>query len=105
MAESVEYLAFMRVKGVYFFAYGGRLYWHAPAQLTPEDAAQAQALKAELLALVADEALETLCALAAPKDAAFLREERAGILEFEGDMSRLEAELRAGMNRNRVEAA
>lgn len=105
MSKPGEFLAFMRVKGVYFFAHGGRLYWHAPAQLPPEDAAQAQPLKAELLALVADEALEALCALADPEEAAYLREERAAILEFDGGLSRLEAELRAGMNRNRVEAA
>lgn len=105
MAEPGEYLAFMRVKGVYFFAYGGRLYWHAPAQLPPEDAAQAQARKAELLALLADEALEALCAAADPQEAAFLRGERAAILEIDGGLCRLEAELRAGMNRTRVEAA
>ena len=105
MAEPREFLAFMRVKGVFFFAYGGRLYWHAPGQLPPEDAAQAKALKAELLALVSDEALEALCSGADPEDAGYLREERAAILEMEGGLCRLEAELRAGMNRNRAEAA
>ncbi len=105
MAEPREFLAFMRVKGVFFFAYGGRLYWHAPGQLPPEDAAQAQALKAELLALVSDEALETLCSGADAEEAEYLREERAAILEFDGGLSRLETELRAGMNRNKVEAA
>lgn len=105
MSKPSEFLAFMGVKGVYFFAYKGRLYWHAPTQLPPEDAAQAQALKVELLALVADRALEALCALADPVEAAQLREERAAIMEFDGGLSRLESELRAGVSRNKVEAA
>ena len=41
--------------------------------------------------------LEALCAGLLPEDAGALREERAGILEFEAGLSREEAELRAGL--------
>ena len=61
--------------------------------------------KEQLIALVADETLEALCALADPEKAAFLREERAAILEVEGGLCRLEADLRAGVNRSKGEAA
>lgn len=40
-----------------------------------------------------------------PKDAEHLREERTAILEIDGGLSRLEAELRTGMNRTKTEAA
>jgi len=87
----------MRARGVYFFAMGGRLQWFAPSQLSPADLARAGALKAELIALVEDTTLEALCPGADPDEAAYLREERAGILEHDAGLCRLEAELRAGM--------
>jgi hypothetical protein len=91
-----DFLDYMRTRGVYFFAQGGRLQWYAPSQLSPSDLAQAGALKAELIALVADLALDALCARADPQEAAGLREERAAILEHEGGLCCTEAELRAG---------
>ena len=54
---------------------------------------------------MSDEALEALCSGADPEEAGYLREERAAILELEGGLCRLEAELRAGLNRKKVEAA
>lgn len=94
-----NFLESMRVRGVYFFAQGGRLQWFAPSQLSPGDLAQAGALKAELLALVEDSELEARCCGADPEEAAYLREERAGILEHEAGLCRMEAELRAGMKK------
>ena len=99
MAEAREFLATMRLREVFFYAQGGRLFWHAPSPLAGADLAQALALKPELLALVSDDAMEALCAGADPEDADYLRQERAAILEFEGGLCRLEAELRAGLNR------
>lgn len=89
------FLASMRARGVYFFSMGGRLRWYAPSQLSPGDLAQAGGLKAELLALVADPELEAQAAGADPEEAAYLREERAGILEHDAGLNRSEAELRA----------
>jgi len=91
------FLESMRGRGVYFFARGVRLQWFAPFQLSSRDLAQAQGFKAELLVLVADSELEARCAGADPKEAAYLREERAGILEHDGGICRMEAELRAGL--------
>lgn len=105
MVDPAGYLEAMRGKGVYFFAQAGHLYWHAPAQLSPEVASHGKAIKAELLALVSDETQEALCTLADPEEAEYLQEERAGVLEFEGGLIRLEAELRAGVDRNKMEAA
>ena len=90
---------------VFFYAQGGRLLWHSAAQLAGADLAQASALKPELIALVSDETLEAQCAGADPEEAEHLRQERAGILEFEGGLCRLEAELRAGLNQAQVKAA
>ena len=42
-----------------------------------------------------DMELEALCALLAPSDGHSLREERAGILEYEGGMTRADAEQKA----------
>lgn len=91
------FLESMRARGVYFFAQGGRLHWFAPSQLSPDDVARAGALKAELIALVEDTTLEALCPGVDPEEAAYLREERAGVLEHEAGLGRVEAELRAGM--------
>ncbi len=44
-----------------------------------------------------DLALESLCAGLPPEDARALREERAAILEFDGGLSQVEAERRAGL--------
>ncbi len=53
-----------------------------------------------------DPTLEALCAGLPPEDALDLREERAGILEYEAGLSRTEAELRAGLRPyKRTEAA
>lgn len=92
------FLESMRAGEVYFFAQGGRLRWFAPSRLSPGDLAQAGAFKAELLPLVADAELEARCAGADPEEAAYLREERAGILEHDGGLARTEAELRAGLS-------
>ena len=91
------FLASMRARGVYFFSMGGRLRWYSPSRLSPGDLAQAQSLKAKLLALVADAELEARCAGADPEEAVYLREERAGILEYEAGLRRIEADLREGM--------
>jgi len=91
------FLESMRARGVYFFAQGGRLQWFAPSQLPPGDVARAGVIKAELIALVEDATLEALCSGADPEEAAYLREERAAILEHEGGMCCMEAELRAGV--------
>jgi hypothetical protein len=58
-----------------------------------------------LVALVADMTLDALCARADPEEAAYLREERAGILEHDGGLCRLEAELRAGINHQMEKSA
>ncbi len=92
------FLESMRAGEVHFFAQGECLRWFAPSQLSPGDLAQARAFKAELLALVADAELEARCAGADPEEAAYLREERAGILEHDGGLARTEAELRAGLS-------
>ena len=44
-----------------------------------------------------DVVLESLCAGLPPGDVYVLREERAGILEFEGGMTRVEADQKAGV--------
>lgn len=44
-----------------------------------------------------DTRLEELCAGLGEEDALALREERAGILEFQGGMERQRAELRSGL--------
>ena len=95
--NALGFLESMRARGVDFFAQGGRLQWSAPSRLSPSDLARAGASKAELLALVADTGLEARCAGADPIEAAYLREERAGIFEHYGGLCRMEAELRAGM--------
>jgi hypothetical protein len=46
-----------------------------------------------------DPTLEALCAALPVEDAQALRAERAGILEHEAGLSRMEAEARAGMTR------
>ena len=97
MGETAEYLATMRLRGVWFYAKGGRLLWRAPSQLSLDDLAQAKARRAELLCLVSDDELEARCAGADPEEAEYLREERAAILEMEGGLCRTEAELRAGL--------
>jgi len=97
------FLESMRARGVFFFATGGRLRWFAPSQLSQRDLAQAQTYKAELLALVVDAELEARCGEADPEEAAYLREEQAGILEHDGCLCRMEAELRAGINRIHLE--
>ena len=91
------FLVSMRTRGVLFFAVGGCLHWQAPFPLPPDDMAQARALKADLLTLVEDLELEARCAGTDPEEAAYLRKERAGVLEYEAGFSREEAELRAGM--------
>lgn len=91
------FLASMRAKGALFFVREGRLRWFAPSTPAPEDLARAQTLKAELLALIGDPELETRCAGADSEEAAYLREERAAILEHEAGLSPVEAELRAGL--------
>ncbi|WLT31125.1 hypothetical protein [Geothrix sp. PMB-07] len=106
MDEAREFHASMGLQRVFFFAEEGRLFWHAPSQLRPEDLARALIFKAELIHLVEDEALEALCAAVDPEEAADIREERAAVLEFEGGLSRMEAELRAGLiTRTQTEAA
>lgn len=80
-----------------FFAEGGRLRWFAPAIPSTFDLAEAARLKPDLLALVEDSALEARCALVDPLEAAYLREERAGVLEHEAGLCRVEAEIRAGL--------
>jgi len=95
----------MRRREVFFLAAGGRLYWRAPLPLTTEDLAQARALKADLVALVEDSELEARCTGADPEEAAYLREERAGVMEHDGGLSRHEAELRAGLHPLHLEVA
>lgn len=92
-----EFIEAMRLRGVCFFAQGGRLLWFAPSRPAAAALAQASALKLELLSLVEEPMLERLCAMADPEEAAYLREERAAILEHEAGMSRKEAECRAGL--------
>jgi len=92
-----SFLESMRARGVYFFAQGGRLQWFAPSQLLPDDVTRAGALKTELKALVEDVTLEALCSGADPEEAAYIREERAAILEHDGGLCRMEAELWAGV--------
>ena len=96
MGEASEFLASMRIREVFFYSQGGRLFWQGPSQLSADDLARAKGLKAELLSRVSDEALETLCAGADPEEAEYLRQERASIMEIEGGLCRVEAELRAG---------
>ena len=45
-----------------------------------------------------DPILESLCSCLSPEDADELRQERAGIFEFEGGLTRAEAEQRAGLD-------
>lgn len=53
-----------------------------------------------------DPALDELCIALHMDEALVLREERAGILEYQGGFSRTEAEQRAGLTTpNRTEAA
>lgn len=91
------FLKSMRRREVVFYARGGRLHWFAPSPLASGELAEAGALKAGLIALVEDVELEARCAGAGPEEAAYLREERAGIQEHDGGLCRGEAELRAGL--------
>lgn len=91
------FLDVMRGHGVFFFVRDGRLCWYAPSPLASEQMAQARALKAELVSLLEDPTLEGLCADSDQEEAAYLREERAGIREYQAGHSRAEAELQAGL--------
>lgn len=91
------FLDSMRYRGVCFFLQGGRLCWLAPSLLSLDEMAQARAIKAELVALLEYTELEARCAGTDLDDAKYLREERAAILEFEGNFHRAEAEMRAGL--------
>jgi len=92
-----QFIEIMRRHGLFFFLRDGRVGWYAPTQPTPEELGQAQAIKAELITFLQDPTLESICASSSAEEAIHLREERAGILEYDGGLASFEAELRAGI--------
>lgn len=86
-----------REQGLVFFVQEGRLFWFAPTHPGEEVLDWARNFKANLKIRLEDRTLEAQCAIADPEEAAYLREERAAAMEFDGGLSRLESEWRAGV--------
>jgi len=84
-----------RDHGVKLWADGERLRYRSVSPLDADFATLLGTWRAEILAFLVDSTLEGLCAEASPEDALALREERAGILEFQAQFTREKAEGRA----------
>jgi len=95
MTTSLVHLA--RSQGVILWSEGNHLRYRSATPLPASLVGLLRAEKQSLLAYLTDGTLEALCATLKPEDARVLREERAGIMEFDGGMSSDEAERRAGI--------
>jgi len=95
MTSALVHLA--RSQGVILWAEGGRLRYRSSKPLPASLVGLLGAEKLSILAYLTDWTLEALCAGLALEDAQALREERAGILEFDGGIPREEAVRRAGI--------
>jgi hypothetical protein len=93
----------LRLVGIVLNANGDRLGFDAPAgAMTPAVLAILKARKAELLAVLSGDYLAAAAALvscfpdfAQQKELVYLFDERAGICQFDGDISRSKSERRA----------
>ena len=100
LPTAAKLLTDLRRAGVMLAAKGDRLAFDAPAGvMTPAIQAMLKARKRELLAVLAGDHLNAAAALVLTitnpdksAEMAYLFEERAGICEFDGNMSRGEAE-------------
>jgi len=82
----------LELRGVVFSVLGDTLHWHAPVGVvTAEDADALRTCKAEVLAILRDDAAADIS-------------ERAAIFEHDHGLTRLEAERFARSNMNRQEA-
>lgn len=95
--HAAEALAFLRGQGMAVWVDRDRLRYRSMGALPLDLRAILVAWRVPLLGFLMDTELEALCAGADPEDAAYLRQERAAILEHQAGLPRDQAERQAGL--------
>ena len=96
--QAAEVLRIARDRGVNLWAEEGRLQFKSTRPLSPDLVGLLKAWKHPLLCYLKDSTLGALCAGLPLEEAQELREERAAIMEYDGGMSREDAERLAGLH-------